>query len=63
MPADGQGIPWMMLDEERIKYLDGRLEFHSYIDDFHLIFFVTHKYRAVHATDIRQILIHETYRQ
>jgi len=33
-----------------------------YIDDFHLIFFATHKYRAVHATDIGQILMHETYR-
>lgn len=33
-----------------------------YMDDFHLIFFVTHKYRAVHATDIGQILMHETYR-
>ena len=33
-----------------------------YMDDFHLIFFATHKYRAVHATDIGQILMHETYR-
>lgn len=33
-----------------------------YIDDFHLVFFVTHKYRAVHATDIGQILMHGTYR-
>lgn len=32
-----------------------------YIDDFHLIFFAAHKYRAVHATDIGQILMHETY--
>lgn len=33
-----------------------------YMDDFHMVFFVTHKYRAVHATDIGQILMHETYR-
>lgn len=32
-----------------------------YIDVFHLIFFAAHKYRAVHATDIGQILMHETY--
>ena len=33
-----------------------------YVDDFHMVFFATCKYRAVHATDIGQILMHETYR-
>lgn len=32
-----------------------------YIDDFHLVFFATHVYHAVHATDIGQILMHEPY--
>jgi len=33
-----------------------------YVDDFHMVFFAAYKYRAVHATDIGQILMHETYR-
>lgn len=33
-----------------------------YMDDFRIVFFVTPQYRAVHTTDIGQILMHETYR-
>lgn len=33
-----------------------------YMDDFGMVFFAAYKYRAIHATDIGQILMHETYR-
>ncbi|MBR1741857.1 MAG: hypothetical protein IJ733_08295, partial [Lachnospiraceae bacterium] len=33
-----------------------------YMDDYRVVFFVSHRYRSVHKTDVSRILMHETYR-
>jgi len=49
------------LARQKAAFYHGDLKL-LYIDDYKIIFYVTHTYRAVHKTDITRILMHETYR-
>lgn len=49
------------LAKQQAAFYHGDLKI-LYMDDYKLVFYVTHTYRAVHKTDITRILMHETYR-